>query len=54
MRLYEFTDPTKYLQPEAHTSDLVTQHDDSKAADTTDIANRHLRTQRDTKEPTDT
>jgi hypothetical protein len=41
MRLYEFTNSTKYLLPKANAADLVKPS--NKTADTTDIADRHLK-----------
>jgi hypothetical protein len=53
MRLYEFTEPTKYILPETDATDLVKRNDDSKAADTTNIAERHLREKPSTKRLSD-
>jgi len=52
MRLYEFTNPSEYLLPETDAADLLKQS--NKTADTTDIANRHLRKKPETKKLTDT
>jgi hypothetical protein len=54
MRLYEFTDPTKYLFPETDAADLAKQRNNRKAADNIACANGHLRKKPDTKEPTET
>jgi hypothetical protein len=54
MRLYEFTNPTNYLLAEADAANLLNQSKNIKAADTTKIADRHLRKKPDTKKPTDT
>jgi hypothetical protein len=43
MRLYEFTNPTKYLLPETNAADLHKPHEKARSDDTTDIANRHLK-----------
>jgi len=49
MRLYEFTNPTRYLQPEAHAANLRNQSKNAKTADTTDIADRYLKKKPSTK-----
>ena len=54
MRLYEFTNPSQYLQPEPDASDLVKKSKIIKTADTTDVADRHLGRKSETKKPTDT
>jgi len=54
MRLYEFTNPSHYLLPEAHAADLVKQSKNITADDTTNITNRHLRKKLETKKPTNT
>ena len=43
MRLYEFTNPTKYLLPEIDAADLLKQSENFLIDDTTDDAKRHLK-----------
>jgi hypothetical protein len=54
MRLYEFTDPTKYLLHETDAADLVKQGKNIETADAGDEAARLLRKKSETKKLTDT
>jgi hypothetical protein len=54
MRLYEFTDPTKYLTPETDSADVLGQGKAIKEDDSSDIANRRLRKNPETKKLSDT
>jgi hypothetical protein len=51
MRLYEFTNPTKYL-PEHDTADLAKQNNQIKTADADDDAVRRLKKKSEIKKPT--
>jgi hypothetical protein len=51
MRLYEFTDPTKYLLPETDAADLVKQSKNIEAVDTTGNANPRSKKRPETKKP---
>jgi hypothetical protein len=50
MRLYEFTDPHKYLLPETDAAEVLKQS--NKTADTRDNADRLSRQKPKTKHPT--
>jgi hypothetical protein len=43
MRLYEFTDPTKYLLPEPKAADFVKQSKNITTADAPEMPDRHSR-----------
>jgi len=49
MRLYEFTNPSHYLLPEAHAADLLKQAENIKTADTTAEVVGRLRKKSETK-----
>jgi hypothetical protein len=51
MRLYEFTNPTKYLLPEADTADLVEQSKNITTADAGGDAVRRLKKKTVTDKP---
>jgi hypothetical protein len=51
MRLYEFTNPTKYLPPGTDAADLLKQSKNIETADAADIADPHLKKRPETKKP---
>jgi hypothetical protein len=54
MRLYEFTDPTKYLLPESDAIDLLKIIGNLKTSDTADDAVRRLRKRPEAQKPSNT
>jgi len=54
MRLYEFTKPSHYLLPAAHTANVLKKGKTIRGTDTTDIADPHLKKKSETKKPTHT
>jgi hypothetical protein len=54
MRLYEFTDPTKYLPSEPDAADLLKQTKNLGNDDPTDNTNLHLWRRTENKKTTDT
>jgi hypothetical protein len=49
MRLYEFTDPTKYLLLETNVTDTLKQSKNTRTADAADDASHHLKKKPSTK-----